>query len=234
MRLNFSFNSNEYDFWEIYEVIKNYYPIGINRGKGGGIYFEYSGIKELEKIVVENIHDNKNWNERWVDFTEDIGKELNQEIKGTTYGQAPSFSSSILLERNKTKNCQHTKELHFSVSLIGNFFQIYGLDTTKIMEKDENKGYSAVNVVTTSPYKEFKESFEFVENKLEEKYPNHRIIPFAFGQTILNGLQVRYLDDEVCSINMAIFNQFLSEETISRFTRGDRYYGIDKWRKKEK
>lgn len=231
MRHNFSFNSDVYDFWEIYEAIKKYYPIGLERGQGDGIYFEYSGIKELEKIVVENIHDDKNFNARWEDFAKEIGKELNQEIIGTTYGQAPSFSSSVILERNTLGNCFHTKELHFSVSLIGNFFQIYGIDTTRIMEKNGDYGYSVVNVVTTSPFEEFKSTFEFVEFKLEQKYPKHRIVPFFIGQSILPGLQVRYLNDEICSINMAIFNQFLSEDNITKCERGDRFYGMDKWKR---
>lgn len=232
MEFNFSFNSNQYDFWELYETIKKYYPLGINRGENGGIYFEYWGIKELERIIIENVHNSKKYNENWGNFTKDLGIELNCEIEGTTYGQAPSLSSSIILESNRIANCLHTKELHFSVSLIGNFFQIYGLDKTSIIDINGNKGYSAVNVVTTSPFQEFKEPFEFVEKKLQEKYPNHRIIPFAFGQTILNGLQVRYLDNEICSVNMAIFNHFLSAENISKFERGDRYYGINNWRKK--
>ena len=230
MKLNFSFNTSQYDLWEIYETIKKYYPIGLSHHEGKGIYFEYAGIKELEKIVVENIHDNKNWNERWVKFTEEIGKEINKEIIGTTYGQAPSFSSSVILERNQIENFHHQKELHFAVSLIGNFYQIYGFDITRILEKNRKGGYTSVNVVTTSPHEEFKLPFEFVEKKIKEKYPNHKIVPFSFGQLIIKGLQVRYLDDEECSVNQALFNQFLSEKNISVFTRGDKYYGIDKWK----
>jgi len=225
--------TGEYDFWEIYEVIKKYYPIGINRSEGLGIYVEYPGIKELEKIIIDNTHDIKILNQRWTNFTKNIGKELNLEIIGTTYGRAPSFSSSVILEKDQIGNCIHSKELHFSVSLIGNFFQIYGLDTTLILEKNGKKNYYAVNVITTSPFEEFNEPFELIENKIEEKYPMHRIVPFAIGQKIINGLQVSYLDDDICSINMAIFNHFLSEKNISKSIRGDRYYGIEKWKKKD-
>ena len=233
MKFNFSFNSNTHDFWDIYESIKKYYPIGLEQREGKGNYYEYKGIKELEKIVVENVHDNKNFKERWSKFTEEIGNELNKEIIGTTYGQAPSFSSSIILLRNRIENCIHTKALHFSVSFVGDYFQIYGLDSTTILEEKEKKGYSSVNVVTTSPFEEYKETFEYVEQKLREKYPNYKMIPFAFGQTIINGLQVRYLNDENCSINKALFNHFLSEENISRSKRGDRHYGKDDWIKNE-
>lgn len=231
MKYNFSFNSANYDFWELYETIKKYYPIGIAQREGRGIYNEYPGIKELISIVIENVHDNNNYTERWVNFTDAIGKDLDKEVIGTTYGQAPSFSASIILERNEVGDCLHSKELHFSVSLLGKFFQIYGLDTTIILEKNDQGGYSAVNVVTVSPFEEFKESFEFVEKKIKNKYPTHRIVPFASGQTIINGLQVSYLDDEICSVNMAIFNHFLRDAYMPRFTRGDPYYGSEYWKR---
>ncbi len=60
MHFNFSFNLAKYDLWEIYRVIQKYYPIGIMRVEDG-IYFEYPGIKEYVKILVENIHDSKNF-----------------------------------------------------------------------------------------------------------------------------------------------------------------------------
>ncbi len=233
MNTNFAFNSNKYDLWEIYEVIKKYYPIGISRNEGRGIYLEYKGIQALEKIIADNIHNSNNYQDRWESFTTQIGKELNKEIIGTTYGQAPSFSSSIILQKNELEDCIHKKELHFSVSLIGNFYQIYGLDTTTVLDVKEQKGFHAVNAVTTSPYAAFKEYFEFVERRIQEKYLNYKIVPFGFGQAIIRGLEVRYLDDFDCSINKGLFNHFLSEENISKFIRGDKNYGKEMWAKKE-
>lgn len=234
---NFSFNSSTHDLWDIYESIKKYYPIGLKKYEGKGIYYDYPGIKKLEKIVVENVHDGEKFHERWVGFTTEIGKELGKKIVGTTYGQAPSFSSSIILKRIDFENCIHRKELCFSVSLVGNFFQIYGLDSTLILDKEEwvehsnigmiRKSHSARSVVTISPFEEYKEAFEFVEEKLRSKYPEHRMIPFFYGQQRIQGLQVRYLDDENCSVNQALFNDFLNEQNISRSTRGNKFYGSD-------
>ncbi len=227
----FSFNSHHYDFWEIYDVIKTYYPIGIEKGIGKGIYFEYPGIKALEKIIVANIHNQDKWKTNWVKFTNEIGLELEKPMIGTTYGQAPSYSSSVILEQNKLKHLVHNKELHFAVSLIGRFYQIYGLDITLIREINRKKGFTARNVITTSPYKEFKESFEFVEEKIKNKFPDYRIIPFSIGQLVIKGLQVRYLDDTDCSVNQALFNKALSGRSIPIANRGDSYYGIEYWKK---
>jgi|3_EtaG_2_1085321.scaffolds.fasta_scaffold23077_2 hypothetical protein len=235
----FSFNSHRFNLWEIYESIKNYYPIGVPRGENGrGIFFEYAGVKKLEKLVMDNVHDEKNFNSRWTSYMHELEKKLNKEIIGTTYGQAPSFSSSVIVERNVMGNCSHLKELHFSLSLVGNFFSIYGLDSTRILdEKDSSSGYRAANVITGSPYKEFKKDFLILENSIRERFPNHKMVPFAFGQQIIDGLRVRYSDAEVCSVHMAIFNDFVQPKNNLRFTqgyvvghtRGDIYYGLDDW-----
>lgn len=120
---NFSFNSKTHDLWPVYETIKKFYPIGLRRNQGKGLYFNYPGFEEFEEI------------------------------------------------------------------------------------------------------------FKFVEQKIKEKYPNHKIIPFRVGQSIIDGLQVRYLDDENCSLNKALFNQQLSEERIKHYPRGDQLYGLDVWKK---
>ena len=39
---------------QIYEAIKKYYPIGINRDSFE-IFFEYDGLKKLDKIITDNI-----------------------------------------------------------------------------------------------------------------------------------------------------------------------------------
>lgn len=231
MKLNFNFNTSKYDLWEFYETIVRYYPIGLTKGEGRGIYFDYPGIKELEKIVVENVHDEENFQKRWVRFSDSIGIKLGKEMDGKTFGQAPSFTSSVILERNKIGNCQHLKELTFSVSMIGNYYQIYGEDSTTIFDHNNRRGYTSTNVITTSPLEDFKDTFEFVEREILLKYPSHRIVPFGFGQSIIKGLQVRYIDDEDCSINNALFNQFLNEADHNIRTRGEWNYGLERWMK---
>ena len=231
MNLNFAFNPKTHDYWAIYQSIKEYYPIGLSKQEGGGIYFKYPGLKKLEEIVVDNIHDQANFEERWVKFTEEIGQELDKEMVGTTYGQAPSFSSAIVLLRQKIENCLHTKALHFSVSLAGDYFQIYGVDETTIWEAETERGYIATNVITTSPYAEYKAPFEYVEKKLRDKFREYKIIPFSIGQTVVHGLQVRYIDDENCTINQALFNHFIGKGKEVGLTRGDRRYGEADWRK---
>lgn len=236
----FSFNCHLYNLWNIYNRIKIFYPIGIPKGEGVGIFFEYPGLKKLEEIIIDNVHNEKNFQERWTNYNIELKKILEKEIIGTTYGQAPSFSSSIVIEKNVIGTCTHLKELHFAISFVGNFFTIYGLDSTRILdEKEGYKGYGAVNVLTASPYKEFEKDFLLLENSIRTKYPNYKMIPYGFGKQIMDGLQVRYSDAEVCSIQMALFNDIIQPRNNFRFTqgmivdhtRGDVYYGIEDWKK---
>ena len=228
MDSNFAFNSYSYDFWEVYEVIKKYYPIGIDR-KEKGVYHDYSGIKELKRLIEENIGNKENYNLIWKEFSEAIGKEIGIQTIPTSYGNTPSYSCSIILKRINSEQCNHSKIIHFSKSLLGNFYQIYATDETSIQKLDGKGGYVKINVVTTSPFEEYKESFEFIEKKINDRFPNHKIIPFSFGQNIINGLNLTYVDNKTCSVNMALFNHLLNLQNVP--TRGEIFYGMENWRK---
>lgn len=228
MLYNFSFNPARYDLWGIYNVIKHFYPIGVSRIERD-IYQTYPGLQELEKLLVDKILNDENFQRIWETFTYEIQNEIGKEVIGTTYGQTPSFSGSLIISKNKLGDCTHQKKLNFSVSLLGNFYQIYGLDETTIYNDEERRYFNSINVVTTSPFEEFKESFEFVERKLSIQFPKYKIVPFAFGQLHIKGLQVHYIDDEDCTLNQALFNDFLPEK-VTYPTRGNDHYGIDKWK----
>lgn len=230
MNYNFSFNTKTLDFWPIYEAIKKYYPIGIQKGEEGrGIYHKYHGIELLEKIVVENIHNRENYERTWKSFEKHLGKKLNKEMEGTTMGQAPSLSSSIIMTNTTDGNCTYSKKIHFSVSLLGEFYQIYGTEETTIQKGIRR--YNATNLVITSPIEEFKELFESLEAEIQNKYPTYKLVPFQISQTIINGLEVKYLHDKNCSINKALFNKYLDLFVLNGHTRGDKSYGYDVWKK---
>jgi len=231
MNTQFSFNPHRYDLWKIYNIIKKYYPIGIGRREMKGIYPEYNGIKLIEKEIVKNIHDNVCYKDNWLSFSSKIGEELGITVLDTTYGQAPSFSSSVLVNELKFDTLVHVKKINYSVSLLGDFYQIYGVDETVVKDFEDNKRFPATNSITVSPHEEFAKVFEFVEQKIQSKFPEHRIIPYDFGQMIIRGLEVRYSDDIDCSINEALFNNFLIEKNIPISIRGNRNYGKEVWLK---
>lgn len=217
------FNSDKFDFWEIYERIKYCYPIGIKKDESS-IYYSYPGLKELEDIIVENIHDAENCKSRWEDFVTELEKELGKEIIGTTYGQAPSFSSYVLLETATLENLTRTKELHFFVSLVGPFYSIIGQDNNTVTI--EGKHYRSSNYLIISPENEFTEIFDDLCNKIEKRFQGFRFVPFEICRKTIEGLDVRYVDKPHNSIFNALFNNHID---LNARTIGDSYFKHTDW-----
>lgn len=230
MRLDFEFNYNKMDLWPIYNTIKEYYPIGLQKPESNNIYYTYPGIINLNNIIIENFKEGGNYENQWLRFVENIGKGLNSKVDNLLNGLIPSFTAAICIEKNQFHNGIHTKNVYFSVSLLGEYYQIFGLDSTTVFENGNHwKGYRSDNVTTVSPYSEYEEYFHYIEKEIQKHFETYRIIPYFYGQMIINGLRVPYLDEKICSINNALFNGYLNEGRSMRYIRGDQYYGSDQW-----
>ena len=219
------FNSDKFDFWKIYEAIKHFYPIGIKKDDNK-MYYSYTGLKELKDIVVDNTHDENHFNERWRNFTKDIEKEIGKEIIGTTYGQAPSFSSFVLLDTVSVDNLTRTKELHFFVSLVGPFYTIIGQDNNTV-KLDENKNYRSTSYLVVSPENEFADPFKLLCDKIENRFIGFHFVPFELCQQTIDGLDVHYSDEKLNSVFHALFNNHV-DLTVWRKIGND-YFKSEDW-----
>jgi hypothetical protein len=165
-------------------------------------------------------------------FEKEISERFNIEVIGTTYGQAPSFSCDLIIEIVEVDQLKRIKKLSIAVSLIGKFFTIYGVDETIIIEKNENIfdfNFHSINVLTTSPYREFETIFKDLKSMVEARFSDYKFVPFAINSMFIKGLQVRYLDKEECTIYNALFNHLLDTYDTRKLTRGNRHYGCDDW-----
>jgi hypothetical protein len=209
----------------ILDAILKYYPIGIKSDVSS--YWEYPGQVELNKIIIDNIHSKKNF-KSWQNFDKEIGAESKKRTIGQTYATRPSFSSSLILKKFKHHELMHFKTIHYSVSLLGPFFTIYGVDETAITDKRDEHDlfYTAINVVTVSPYKEFESDFNFIKSKIEDRFPGYKFIPFRLHSMGIEGLFDPYKDNEEFTIYRALFDDFLNEYDTNRM-RGDYKYGFD-------
>ncbi len=229
---NFSFNSSEHNFWPVYDAIKFYYPIGIKRADKS-VYFDYPGIKKLEAVVVENIHNtNSSNNINWVSFQEEISRTFNIEVTGTTYGSGTSFSCDLIIEKLELNQLKSMKKLSLAVSLLGKFFTIYGADETSVIDKNENIfdfNFRAINVLTISPYKEFEILFKDLKSMAEARFTDYKFVPFAINSMYIKGLQVRGADNQKCTIYKALFNHSLDNYDTKKMTRGDKFFGYNDW-----
>lgn len=231
MKFNFSFNPATHNFWPVYDAIKKFYPIGLQR-TDCGLYFEYPGIVELGKIVVGAIHDggNKQYY-KWTALCEKISSRHQIKFQGTTVGQAPSFSADFFLEDINSSQLRKIKKISVAVSLVGKFFAIYGIDETIVTEYDDdgsNLNYSAINVITASPYLEFASYFLGIKTDVDEQFKDFKFLPFSIHSTVINGLQINYSDRKECTIFHALFNEQLDLNSQLPI-RGDQYFGFEDW-----
>jgi len=212
----------------VIESILRYYPVGLKSDSTA--YHEFPGQVELGKIVVDNIHSRKNFKTRWTDFEKEIKKAFKKSVEGQTYATRPSFSSSVILKKFEHEELIHIKSLHFSVSLVGPFYTIYGMDETCITDTKDGRDlfYTAINIVTVSPYKEFEAPFNLLRAKIEERFTDYKFIPFNLHSMAIDGLYDPYHNDEEFTIYRALFDDFLNEYNTYR-KRGDYKYGFDEW-----
>ena len=228
---NFTFRADRYNFWSIYEALKTYYPIGIEK-RVGGIYFEYPGITELERMVVDNIHAKGNYQSKWKQRIDDWSNELEQKIIGTTCGQEPSFSAYIELFHDEANDRIFEKRLHFAVSLLGPFYTLFATDLTTLVERDADskkvsQRYQQTHRNVISPYNGYSELFNSLRRLIERDFKEYKFVPFMIHSAVIKGLQVRYRDESMNRIYHGLFNQHFD---FSSRIIGDQYeYGFDQW-----
>lgn len=218
------FNHDKFDFWEVYERIKRFYPIGVKKDESR-LYYSYPALKELEAIVADNIHNDKHLEERWESFTKEIKTIIGKEIIGTTDGQAPSFSSFVLLEQTALDNLTRTKELHFFVSLVGPFYTIIGADINTV--KIDKRHYRTTSFLVVSPENEFAETFRLLCDRIENRFNGYRFVPFELCKQTIDGLDVRYTDENLNSVFHALFNNHIELDTWR--TIGESYFRSECW-----
>ena len=226
---NFSFRTDRYDFWSIYEAIKKYYPIGISES----LEESFPGRKEKEKLIVENIHQPENYKSRWEDKISKWQQELGLTIRSTTYGQVPSLSADVFLEEETYKDRILTKKIHISASLLGPFYTLFGLDQTDLVTQSHElnsnpRHYLATHRLVVSPEQEFKETYIKLRDMLESNFEGYRFVPFGIYSSTIEGLHLNFLHlGEPSCVYYALFDNMID---FSCPVYGDQFkYGYDQW-----
>jgi hypothetical protein len=169
------------------------------------LYLDYPGQKEFDEILVDNLHDQDHFNDRWTNFTEEIEKEIGKEITSASYGLGPSFGSIVLLNTTTVDDLTRNQELHFYVSLIGPFYTIFGQDNNTV-KVNQGGSYRSTNYVVVSPENEFADTFKLLCDRIENRFKGYRFLPFGICQQTINGLEVRFSDENPASVFQALFD----------------------------
>ncbi len=224
MKTVFSFNPKRYNFWPIYEALKEYYPIGI-KDTYPGIYYDYPGTKRLEELVVDNVNIRAHYRERWIRVKRKWQKEVGKPIRETTYGQAPSFSAYVEVSRKKVDSCIVSKELHFAVSFLGSFYTIFGLENTTLIEEDRH--YPQTNRVIISPTSGYDQYFTKLSEEIEKDFSGYKFVPYFIHHMFIDGLRMRHQDDDENRVYHALFNDNFAFS--APIVGEEHHYGMDQW-----
>jgi hypothetical protein len=211
----------------IAEKINEYYPIGINRDTPE--YKEYPGIKKIMSVLEKNMTDYNNQNKPWKSFLKQLRKGSKKKIHDTTIPHELAFQAELILKKYQDESLIYIKKIVFTVSFIGPFFSVYGIDITFIKENADGSGplYDAVNVVTESPYKEFESAFNYLKEEIAEQFGSYKFVPIRVGLYDVKGLQTPYSDRDECTVYNALFDAALDYQPF-QFFRGEMYYGSEK------
>jgi hypothetical protein len=194
----FDFNHEKYDFWPIYDSIVKHYPIGIRKDETE-MYLHYPGLKQLELLVVETIHHTESdFSRRWRNLEETLEKQTDKMTIGTTYGQFPSFSSNLVIEKIPSGKLTWYKELCFTVSLLGPYYTVFGRDKTEIFQEGKdpyyprlsNRFYYSTPILTVSPEEEYADVFRLLCGEIEDRFQGYRFVPYSLYRQRLQGLEV--------------------------------------------
>lgn len=209
---------------EIGETIKQYYPIGITPDSPE--YNEHPGMKKIMSIMEENATQNKKFNKPWSDFIKKLRSVSKRKIHNNSLFTDVSFSGELILERYRDESLLRIKKIRFSVSFIAPYFTIYGVDETVIKEK-ANKfafGYSAINVITESPYEEFETDFNYLQREIEAQFTDYKFVPIRTSMFYIKDLYTPYSNLDECKLHNALFNGYFDYTPFTSF-RGEMFYG---------
>lgn len=221
--MDFGFYSRKFDYWPIYEAIKEYYLIGVEN-TDWEMYSNYPGFRRKTELSVQHIHQESDLNRSWNQFLDEIKQLAGLELVNTTLPYDSCLSGYILLDSKSIEGVSITRELHFYLSFLGPFYSVVGQD--RYYERKPDLNIVKTTCLTVSPKFEYEELFCLLEKKIEERFIGYRFVPFRIGELSLKGLNVDDSDGKNNKIFHALFTSLLD---FSHYNVGDGFYKNEDW-----
>ena len=213
-------------FKDLANTIYQHYPKGVQPMQEE--YGKSEQIVKIYEIIGENIGQPKkklgNHGVLWASLLQLVKSKTSKSINGTTFGIVPGFSADLILEQFEDSALIRVKRIAFAVSMLGPFYSICGIDETTI--KLDSR-YHAINVVTASPFMEFKESFNIIKQSMVEIYPEYVFVPFDICMLSVKETYSMCSIDEPGTVYSFLFN-YLFRYYTHYYSRGDRSYGLER------
>ncbi|SJZ60417.1 hypothetical protein SAMN04488132_10389 [Sediminibacterium ginsengisoli] len=219
------FQLKKFDFGEIQNAIQMCYPADAEKETTDSDHCPAS--QTLSTLIAEQFYDNGIFFTRWNNFTDQVAEITGLPLQGTTYGQAPSFSAFITLEKQVSGNFTRTKELHFFISIAGKFYTVIGKDNSALVVDQQH--FRSTTCMIISPVHEYATAFQQLTDAIEKEYSDYRFVPFEVYRQPLRGLTTGYADEAPQTVFEAIFDRSV---LIPKYAPGlgDAYYKSENWR----
>jgi hypothetical protein len=239
----FWFKPGHYDFWPLYQALARYYPMGIRAqeyGQEDPLLETYPGYQEMGTLIQENIVNRKQYRERWGSFLKQLKADFQLPVREPdTDLLVPSFSGLLQLKKTQQQDSLYLKELHFSVSLLGPFYTLFGMDKSVLPlpnpyafpqagGQTPQTPYEAIHALTVSPFEEYSELFGQLQDKIRERFSGYKFVPYHIHCMYLEGLRLGGPGTEESSLYQLFFNNLLDRRIPSR---GDGHWGYADWQR---
>lgn len=225
--MEFNFSSKKFDYWPIYEAVKEYHLLGIEPSEWE-MHNNYPGFHRKGEISAQHIQEESAISLRWKGLVKEVEQLTEKEITGTIFGFDHSLSGYLTLDTSIAGGVKLTKELHFYLSLLGPFYTVLGQD--RYYERKPEVNLELTTCLTVSPLAEYEALFRLTEGSIEKKFKEYRFVPFCIGEMSLKGLDVDDSGGKYNRVFHALFNTRLSnfENRV-----GDSAYKNDQWIRKD-
>ncbi|HEY8937857.1 MAG TPA: hypothetical protein VIM65_21680 [Cyclobacteriaceae bacterium] len=226
----------DYNFQEIYDTIKTFYPIEEPDRYTTETISSFPGFIEMSRLMEENFINQKNYRERWSKFNKHLKKSIKKPIRSTFTLSNCSYYGEVVLETIENNDYSRSKKLHFFISILGPYFSIYGIDSSSVKLPVQEHGqeylqYDANHAVTVSPVSEYQTLFLSLEDSIREWFPGYLFIPYEIGMSTLKGISIEDEYQPTLHPNTIYEGMFGHIATPACESRGNASYGIEDWRK---
>jgi len=209
----------------IAKTIKEYYPIGIKAGTDE--YNNHPASKKLYDGINDHMENYNVYIKPWQTFIKNLPRGYKSKVHNYGLPNEFSYGGKLVLERYTDDSMLRVKELVFNVSWLGKFYTVFGVDETVIRDEGIGYGYSAVNVITVSPYREFEKGFNYLQSAIENYFEGYKFVPFLNCSFYVKEVETKYIYGFDATVYNCLFSHQLDISYLPSIRlRGDRRYGM--------
>ncbi len=219
------YNASKYDFSPVSQCIAQYYPI--REALSEGMLKNHPGYAAIGTLLSRHIHNHEEYQQTWESFCQQTSARLGCAYRGTTYGQAPSYSADFIIAQHPLNGLTITRQIQLAVSLLGPFYSVVGAVQCESAYPPTRHQFST-HCVIASPAAEYAVLFQGLMQAVEAAFPSYRLLPYWILNQSIEGLRV-YYDDQYDSnrVSDALLNDRLPRHLS--MAMGDVYFGSEAW-----